>query len=93
MTSATTKSDAKTTARARARRRALALLGLTLVVCLGHALAGPVMIERGVAGALLAGGGGLAPVLAALGFLLSRLLAALALAALPAALAWFAWRR
>ncbi len=74
-------------------RRAAPPLLLAAAVCLAHALAGPRMIDHGVAPALLSGHGGLTPVLLALAFLLTRLFAALLLACLPAALLWALWRR
>ncbi len=74
-------------------RRVTPLLLLTAALCLAHALAGPRMIDGGVAPALLSGHGGLTPILLALAFLLTRLLAALMLACLPAALLRALWRR
>jgi hypothetical protein len=62
------------------------LAGLGLLIGLVHALAARALVDHGVAGALLAGGGGWSTVAAAAGFLLFRLASVVALAAVPAML-------
>lgn len=63
---------------------ALAILGAALV----HALAARALIDHGVAGALLAGGGGWGTIAAAAGFLVFRLACVVAVATVPAVLLW-----
>lgn len=62
----------------------LAVLGIALA----HALAARILIDEGVAGALLAGGGGWGTIAAAAGFLVFRLACMVAMAAVPAVLVW-----
>lgn len=72
------------------------LAGLGLALALVHALAARALIDHGVAGALLAGGGGWSTVAAAAGFLLFRLACLVALATVPAVLVWrsrIVWRQ
>lgn len=75
--------------------RPVMLLGLGVAAPLVHQLAALAMIDHGVAGALLAGGGGVATVAAAALFLSFRLACFVALAAVPAVVvrAWLAERR
>jgi hypothetical protein len=78
------------------RRWLAALAGLGLALALVHALAARALIDQGVAGALLAGGGSWSTVAAAAGFLLLRLACFVALAAVPAVLVWrsrMVWRQ
>jgi len=76
----------------RQRWRGLAVLaGLGSVAALVHWLAASALIDHGVAGALLAGGGGWATVASAALFLLFRLACFVALAAAPALLVWHGW--
>jgi hypothetical protein len=63
---------------------ALAILGAALV----HVLAARALIDEGVAGALLAGGGGWGTIAAAAGFLVFRLACFVATGAVPAVLLW-----
>lgn len=72
-------------------RRWAWLLGLGLAAALMHTLAAGAMVDHGVAGALLAGGGGWGTVLAAAGFLLLRLVCFVALACVPAIALWWQW--
>ena len=71
--------------------------GLALLVVLGtlaalvHALAASALVDHGVAGALLAGGGGWGSVASAALFLLFRLSCFVALAVAPALLVWHGW--
>ena len=68
--------------------------GLAVLVVLGsvaavvHGLAASALVDHGVAGALLAGGGGWTTVASAALFLLFRLSCFVALAATPALLVW-----
>jgi hypothetical protein len=69
--------------------RTLAVLGgLSLGVYIVHALAARALIDHGVAGALLAGGGGWGTISAAVGFLVLRLACFVGLAVVPAWLVW-----
>lgn len=71
------------------RWRSLAWPGAVgLGAWLVHELAARAMIDYGVAGALLAGGGSFGTVVAAAGFLGFRLACFVALAAVPAVLVW-----
>ncbi len=73
--------------------RLAGLTGLGFATPLVHELAARALIDHGVAGALLAGGGGWDTVLAAAAFLLLRLACFVALAAVPAVLVGFLVRR
>lgn len=63
-----------------------------LLVALGHRLAAAALVDHGVAGALLAGGGDLWTIIAAAAFLLLRLAVFTALGCAPAVLAAWAYR-
>lgn len=69
-------------------RRPGLVVGSGVVLVLGHALWARCLVDHGVAGALLAGGGEWTTVVAAAGFLLFRLAGFVALAAVPAVLVW-----
>ena len=77
-------------------RRIAALAALGLALALVHALAARALIDHGVAGSLLAGGGSWSMVAAAAGFLSFRLACFLVLATVPAVLVWrsrIVWRQ
>jgi uncharacterized membrane protein len=70
-------------------RRLVWLVGLAALIGLVHALAARALVDHGVAGALLAGGGGWGTVVGAAGFLLFRLASVVAVATVPAVLVWW----
>lgn len=70
--------------------RVMLVLGLGAAGVLVHEFAALALIDHGVAGALLAGGGGVATVAAAALFLSFRLACFVALAAVPATVVWVA---
>ncbi|MEM7157243.1 MAG: hypothetical protein AAF799_30600 [Myxococcota bacterium] len=74
------------------RTMALATAGLLVAFGLHHWAAGA-LIDHGIAGALLAGGGGLGSILLAASFMLLRVVGTLVLALLPAAILAIRTRR
>lgn len=66
--------------------------GGSLVLALVHEFAARGLVDYGVAGALLAGGGDWTSIAAALGFLLLRLGCLVGLAAAPTWVLWWWWR-
>lgn len=68
-------------------RRAFIIAALALLLALGfHHWAGRALIDHGIAGALLAGGGGIPSVLLAASFMALRVIGTIALALLPVAI-------
>jgi len=72
-------------------QRSVGLAAALLAIALVHELGARALVDHGVAGALLAGGGGWGTIAAATGFLLFRLACFMGLAVLPAALMWMVW--
>ncbi len=64
-----------------------------LLIVLGHNYTARRLVDEGIAGALLAGGGEWTTVAAAAGFVLLRLAVFAGLAMVPAVVVWWLWPR